>query len=106
MTKEQTLLALDHQLNSFFSLQQVIDIVQGIDPVPAKTLLDENVVNEILDEIERCLDGNADELVDKDSIEFSLGYNNQIEIENAAIDVQLIMGDINAVLDRYIANKV
>ena len=106
MTKEQTLLALDHQLNSFFSLQQVIDIVQGIDPAPAKTVIDLDVVNEILDKIEQCLDQNAFDLVDKDSIELELNHGNAIEIVNAAIDVHLIMGDINAVLDRYITKKV
>ena len=106
MTKEQTLLALDHQLNSFFSLQQVIDIVQGIDPAPAKTVIDLDVVHEILDKIEQCLDQNAFDLVDKDSIELELNHGNAIEIVNAAIDVHLIMGDINAVLDRYITKKV
>ena len=106
MTKEQTLLALDHQLNSFFSLQQVIDIVQGIDPAPPKTVIDLDVVNEILDKIEQCLDQNAFDLVDKDSIELEINHGNDIEIVNAAIDVHLIMGDINAVLDRYITKKV
>ena len=106
MTKEQTLLALDHQLNSFFSLQQVIDIVQGIDPAPPKTVIDLDVVNEILYKIEQCLDQNAFDLVDKDSIELELNHGNAIEIVNAAIDVHLIMGDINAVLDRYITKKV
>jgi hypothetical protein len=106
MTKEQTLAALKNQMDSFYTLQQVIDIIEGIDPAPAKTEIDINVINKISKNIAQCLDANSYySLVDKDSISFHL-KNRVIEVVNAEINVKNIMGHINKVLNKYIAKKV
>jgi len=107
MTKAQTLAALKNQLDSFYSLQQVIAIIEGIAEPEVKTRLDQDIIDDISGSIERCLDGNnGSDLVDVDSIELSLGYNNQIEIDSAAIDIYRIMQHINGILEDYVAKKV
>ena len=108
MTKAQTLAALQNQLDSFYSLQQVIAIIEGIAEPEVKTQLDQDIIDDISGSIERCLDNNnGTDLVDVDSIELSLGYNNfQIEIDGAAIDIYRIMQHINGILEDYVAKKV
>ena len=108
MTKEQTLAALKNQMDSFYSLQQVIAIIEGIAEPEVKTQLDQDIIDDISGAIERCLDNNnGTDLVDVDSIELSLGYNNfNIEIDNAAIDIYRIMQHINRILENYVAKKV
>jgi len=107
MTKEQTLAALKNQMDSFYSLQQVIAIIEGIAEPEVKTQLDQDIIDDISGSIERCLDNNNEsDLVDVDNIELSLGYNNQIEIDSAAIDVYRIMQHINGILEDYVAKKV
>ena len=107
MTKEQTLAALKNQMDSFYSLQQVIAIIEGIAEPEVKTQLDQDIIDDISGAIERCLDNNNEsDLVDVDNIELSLGYNNQIEIDSAAIDVYRIMQHINGILEDYVAKKV
>jgi len=108
MTKAQTLAALENQLDSFYSLQQVIAIIEGIAEPEVKTQLDQDIIDDISGAIERCLDNNnGTDLVDVDNIELSLGYNNfQIEIDSAAIDIYRIMQHINRILEDYVAKKV
>ena len=106
MTKAQTLEALKNQLDSFYSLQQVIAIIEGIAEPEVKTRLDRSVIDDISGDIERCLDhNNGTDLVDVDNIELSLSYNNQIEIDGAAIEVSNIMHHINGILDQYVAEE-
>jgi len=107
MTKEQTLAALKNQMDSFYSLQQVIAIIEGIAEPEVKTQLDQDIIDDISGAIERCLDNNnGSDLVDVDNIELSLSYNNQIEIDGAAIEVSNIMHHINGILEDYVAKKV
>jgi len=106
MTKAQTLEALKNQLDSFYSLQQVIAIIEGIAEPEVKTRLDRSVIDDISGDIERCLDhNNGTDLVDVDNIELSLSYNNQIEIDAAAIEVSNIMHHINGILEDYVAEE-
>ena len=107
MTKEQTLAALKNQMDSFYSLQQVIAIIEGIAEPEVKTQLDQDIIDDISGSIERCLDNNnGSDLVDVDNIELSLSYNNQIEIDGAAIEVSNIMQHINGIVEDYVAKKV
>ena len=106
MTKAQTLAALKNQLDSFYSLQQVIAIIEGIAEPEVKTQLDQDIIDDISGAIERCLDhNNGSDLVDVDNIELSLSYNNQIEIDGAAIEVSNIMHHINGILEDYVAEE-
>jgi hypothetical protein len=106
MTKAQTLAALNNQLDSFYSLQQVIAIIEGIaEPeviVEKQVKLTPAVSEQIAEEISRVLDYNSSDLVDTDSAEFELSYDNTISLTNASIDVDSIMTHIDSVLIRFI----
>jgi hypothetical protein len=105
MTKAQTLAALKNQLDSFYSLQQVIAIIEGIaEPeviVEKETKLTPAVAGQIAAEIEKVLEYNSSDLVDTDSAEFELDYDNKISLTGASIEVYRIMDHIEAVFTRF-----
>ena len=105
MTKAQTLAALKNQLDSFYSLQQVIAIIEGIaEPeviVEKQVKLTPAVAGQIAAEIEKVLDYNSSDLVDTDSAEFELDYDNKISLTGASIEVYRIMDHIDTVLTRF-----
>ena len=89
-------------LSSQVDIDKVIELINKLDDVKTVTTLSEELINEISNEIERCLDHNSyDDLVDKDSAEFSISYNNVIELDNIGINVYEIMSHINGVLQQF-----
>ena len=77
MTKLETLAALKNQMDSFYSLEQVIKIIEGIvmDPVPDVST---EAIETAIDNIINRLELRGRHLVDTDSAEFSLNYDNTI----------------------------
>ena len=78
MTKKQTLELLEKQMPSFYSLDQVIELIKGIE------------VDGLYSEIKAHLEENIDEMdseeaVDFSSAEFSLSYN-EINLDDVKID--------------------
>jgi hypothetical protein len=51
------------------------------------------------------LDRNADDLVYKDNITFSLNFGNQLEIDEAQIDVGETMEHITACLEEFVIEE-
>lgn len=87
-------------VTSVVDIDKVIALINGLDDVSTVTKLSEELIDEISNEIERVLDYNCDDLVDKDNVEFSINYGNVIEVDSAQIDVHETMSHINAVLQR------
>jgi len=84
MTKKQTLELLEKQMPSFYSLDQVIELIKGIE---VGSVID---VDGLYKEIKVQLEENIDEMdsedaVDFSSAEFSLSYN-EISLDNVSID--------------------
>ncbi len=67
--------------------------------------LTQELADEIANRIERTLDYNADDLVEKDGITFEIVYGNQLEIDNAQINVGETMEHITAVLDGFVIEE-
>ena len=89
-------------LSSQVDIDKVIELINKLDDVKTVTTLSEELIDELSNEIERRLDNNSyDDLVDKDSAEFSIGYNNTIELDNIGVNVYEIMSHINAVLSQF-----
>jgi hypothetical protein len=104
MTKE----TLVQQLEAAKSLSSQVDIdkvVELIKQIETPTRLTQDLVDDICCKIERCLDNNADDLVDKDNVSFSIGYGNVIEIDDAQIDTYEVMQHISAVLDEFVNDE-
>ena len=88
-------------VTSQVDIDKIIALINGLDDVSTVTKLSEELINEISGEIERCLDYNSSDLVDKDNVEFSISYGNVIELDDAQINVYETMSHINAVLQRF-----
>ena len=110
MTKAETLAALKNQIDnanqfcgSLYSLEQVIKIVEGIDPDPVVDgtgTLTEELCNTIMDNIENCLN-RGDDFIDLSSAEFEFGYDGKtIELTTVELDVNEIMTSIGRVFDQ------
>jgi len=89
MTKAQTLVALGNQLDSFYSLQQVINIVKEIEE---NSYLTSDQIEKVLNEFENTLDfqANNNKLVDWDTAEFELS-GNEITLENVDVEIGSII---------------
>jgi hypothetical protein len=101
MTKE----TLVQQLEAAKSLSSQVDIdkvIELIKQIETPTRLTQDLVDDICSKIERCLDNNSDDLVDKDNVSFSIGYDNRIEIDDAQIDTYEVMRHISDILDDFV----
>ena len=89
MTKAQTLAALGNQLDSFYSLEQVIKIVESIEE---NSYLTSDQIEKVLNEFENTLDYEAsnNRLVEFDTAEFELN-GNEITLENVDVDISSIV---------------
>ena len=89
MTKAQTLAALGNKLDSFYSLEQVIKIVESIEE---NSYLTSDQIEKVLNEFENTLDYEAsnNRLVEFDTAEFELN-GNEITLENVDVDISLIV---------------
>ena len=87
MTKSQTLAALGNQLDSFYSLEQVINIIKNIDEVQGRKISVYDIERAI-DKVISWVDNNESDIVDYDRIEFELTYNNKIEVTNVPLQLE------------------
>ena len=101
MTKSETLVALKNQLDSCYSLEQVIKIIEGIESEPASGVLTEEQCDSILGSIENCFDRCGSDFVDLHTAEFELGYDGKtIELSTIDLDVNEIMHSIGRVFEQ------
>jgi hypothetical protein len=101
MTKAETLAALKNQLDSFYSLEQVIKIIEGIEPEPASGVLTEEQCDSILGSIENCFDRCGTDFIDLSSAEFEFGYDGKtVELRTVDFDVHEIMHSIGRVFEQ------
>ena len=100
MNKQQTIETLQKQLPSFYSLEQVINIINGIED--NSNTLSGDLVQAIIRSTRNALDNDSGELVNRDSAEFELGYDNRIELSCIDVDVDRILDIFEEELDRYV----
>ena len=101
MNKQQTIETLQKQLPSFYSLEQVIDIINNIED--NSNTLSGDLVQAIIRSTRNALNNDSSELADRDSAEFELGYDNRIELSGIDVDVDRILDIFEEELDRYVA---
>jgi len=93
MNKQQTIELLQKQIPSFYSLEQVINIIKDIeDTVEVRAEISDELIESIVDEI-------ADEgrdLMGDYQLEM---YNNEVEIAGMDVDRGVIKRAIKSVLD-------
>ena len=98
MNKQQTIETLQKQLPSFYSLEQVINIISSIED--NNSTLNDDSIQMIIKSIRRSLIDSND-LIDRDSAEFEIGYNNQIELSNVDVDIESILEIVAEELNEF-----
>jgi hypothetical protein len=89
MNKLKTLAALRNQMDSFYSLEQVIGIIEGITEEKSRTITTVDIARAI-DKVVENFEMNPKDIVDCDNIEFGIGYHNTIEIDNIDVNSDYI----------------
>jgi len=106
MKKEELVKQLEAAkvLSSQVDIDKVIVLIQQLE-TEKKSGFTQELADEIANEIERCLDNNCDDLVDKDNAEFSIGYGNVIELDSCQINVYDTMDHITACLEKFVVEE-
>jgi predicted restriction endonuclease len=86
-------------LSSQVDIDKVVELIKQLE-TPTFT---QELADEIANKIELCLDNNSDGLVDLDSAEFELNYDNRIELNRVDVSVSEIMEHIVAVIDDFVS---
>ena len=97
MTKAETIAALGNQMSSFYSLEQVINIVNNIDE---KGGISKEALERIVDDIMESLERDVDQFVSKEDSEFELTYDRRIELTDIPVDFDFIREAIENNLDQ------
>jgi hypothetical protein len=109
MKKEELLAKLEvaKEVTSVVSIDLIISALNELEETQPKIKigLTQELADEIANKIERTLDYNCDDLVCKDEITFEIAYGNQIEVDEAQINVGETMEHITAVLDGFIVGE-
>jgi len=63
---------------------------------PKGPVFNEELIERLSEEIESALDYNSGDLVDTDTAEFSMNYNNQVELDRVEINVRDVMEHVTA----------
>ena len=107
MKKEELLAKLEvaKEVTSVVSIDLIISALNELEAPKAKSGITQELADEIANRIERTLDYNADDLVEKDGITFEIIYGNQLEVDNAQINVGETMEHITAVLDGFVIEE-
>ena len=106
MKKEQLIAQLEgvKVLSTQVDIDKVIALIQQLE-TEKKGGLTQELAEEIAERIERTLDNNSSDLVDCDSAEFELNYDNRIELNAANVNVSEIMDHVTACLDEFVKEE-
>jgi hypothetical protein len=106
--KKETLVAqleAAKALTSVVSIDNVIALIQQLEAevqVVKYFKLTRELADEIANRIERRLDNDSHNLVDIDSAEFSLGYDNKIELESVELYTDNIMTLVTDSIEEFV----
>lgn len=106
MKKEELVAQLQaaNTLSSTVDIDKMIALIKQITP-EAQTGITQELADEIASRIERCLDRNSDDLVNKDDVSFSINYGNVIEVDDVQIDVHETMDHITTILSEFVEEE-
>jgi hypothetical protein len=100
MTKNELIAKLEgaKEVTSVVSIDLVLAALGMLEEekAPKGPVFNEELIERLCEEIEGCLDRNASDLVDTDTAEFCIGYDNRIELDHADINVRDVMEHVDA----------
>jgi hypothetical protein len=101
MTKLELIAKLEgaKEVTSVVSIDLVLAALGMLEepkPVAKGPVFNEELIERLSEEIESALDYNSDNCVDLDTAEFSMSYDNRVELERAEINVRDVMEHVTA----------
>ena len=110
MKKENLIAQLEgaKALTSVVSIDNVIALIQQLEAEqkgPASGGITQELADSIEAQIERALERNSEDLVDLDSAEFELSYDNRIELTRADVEIGSIINHVNNCLQAFIVEE-
>jgi hypothetical protein len=92
MTKSQTVDLLRDQMPGFYSVEQVINLIEKIEEEKVKPKLSVEQLKEITQSILEAIEDEAsrDNIICLEDIEFELGWDKRIEVTDAPINFDAI----------------
>ena len=107
MKKEELLAKLEvaKEVTSVVSIDLIISALNELETPKAKSGITQELADEIANKIERTLDHNSNDLVNKDDVTFNINYGNTIEVDDVYIDVYETMDHINSCLSEFIIEE-
>ena len=110
MKKEELIAKLEgaKEVTSVVSIDLVLAALGMLEPevvVEKEFKLTPELAEEIANKIERSLDYNRSHLIDVDSAEFELTYNNRIELTDVDVNMREIMDHVTASLENFVEEQ-
>ena len=85
MTKNQTIDLLKNQLPGFYSVEQVINLIEKIEEGSSRKITT-NDIEQAIDKVINWVEHNERDLLDLDSAELEMDYSNRIEVVGVPIN--------------------
>jgi hypothetical protein len=89
VTKENALASVRQSVSSIFTKEDVLYLIEKIE-VGSSRVITTQQINDAIDEVVNWAERRVDNLIDLNSAEFELNYNNQIELTGVEIDVECL----------------
>jgi len=89
MKKELVLQLVENSASSIFSKEDVIKLINSVEEGSSRKITTDDI-NRAIDNVIGWIENNERSVIDLDSAEFELTYNNQIECTNVPINVDNI----------------
>lgn len=87
MTKNQTVDLLRSQLPGFYSVEQVINLIEKIEEGSSRRITTDDI-GRAIDRVINWVDNNERDLLDLDSAELEMDYSNRIEVVGVPINTE------------------
>ena len=85
MTKNQTIDLLKNQLPGFYSVEQVINLIEKIEEGSSRKITTDDI-EQAIDKVINWVEHNERDLLDLDSAELEMSYDNRIEVVGVPIN--------------------
>ncbi len=102
MKKVNVLESVQNSVSSIFSKEDVIALINSID----ESNFDVKLISRKLQDLQSTISYefqnlNSDEVVDYDSVEFSIGYQNRIEVEDMNINIERLTEIVEGAIEEF-----
>lgn len=87
MKKELVLQSVQSSVSSIFSKEDVINLINSIEEGSSRKITTEDIQRAI-ENVISWADNNEEDLVDRNSVEFELSYDNRLEVVGAPIQLE------------------